>query len=159
MGMEMRIRREEEADYRRVEELTRSAFWNVNAPGCDEHYLAHTLRAHEDFLPELDLVLEEDGRIIANVMYVKSFLTDEQGNEKTALTFGPLSVAPAFQRKGYGKRLLEQSFSEAVTMGYDAIVIFGNPENYISRGFLSGARYNQLSYAPMKLGITNINKK
>ena len=35
------IRNETESDFREVEILTRKAFWNVNVPGCDEHYLAH----------------------------------------------------------------------------------------------------------------------
>ena len=35
----IKIRNEKETDYRRVEEITRKAFWNLYAPGCDEHYL------------------------------------------------------------------------------------------------------------------------
>ncbi|GEM_PF-5265576 len=50
------IRPEREADRRKVEELTREAFWNVNVPGCDEHFLVHQLRDHEDFIPELNFV-------------------------------------------------------------------------------------------------------
>ena len=61
---------------------------------------------------------------------------------KEILTFGPVSVAPDFQRKGIGKTLLEKTFDEAVKMGYKAIVIFGNPGNYLARGFRSCKRYN-----------------
>lgn len=138
----MTIRNETPHDERIVEELTKKAFWNVNVPGCSEHYLAHVLRKHPDFVPELNLVLEEDGCIIANVMYTKSKLIGETGAEKQILTFGPLSVLPEFQRKGYGKMLLEESFRRAVALGFDAIVIFGNPENYASRGFKSCKKYN-----------------
>ena len=63
-----RIRRETQEDYRRVEELTRRAFWNLYVPGCSEHYLAHILRDHADFIPELDLVAELEGSIIGNIM-------------------------------------------------------------------------------------------
>lgn len=136
------IRNERPEDYRGVEELTKYAFWNVNVPGCDEHYLAHVLRSHEDFIPELDLVLELDGKIIANIMYTKSWLDGENGVEKEILTFGPLSVLPEYQRHGYGKRLLDYSLEKAAEMGYEAVVIFGNPENYIPRGFKSCKRYN-----------------
>ena len=46
-----------------MEALTRRAFWNMYEPGCTEHYVAHILRNHEDFVPELDLVAETaDGR-------------------------------------------------------------------------------------------------
>ncbi len=136
------IRNERPEDRRAVEELTKLAFWNVNFPGCDEHYLAHILRDKRDFIPELDLLLELDGKIIANVMYTKSTLTDESGTEKTVLTSGPFSVHPEYQRRGYGKQLLEYSFNVAVKLGFEAIVIFGNPENYISRGFKSCKKFN-----------------
>lgn len=62
------IRLETPIDYEIVENLTREAFWNVHVPGCDEHYLAHILRDHEDFIPELDFVLEVAGKIIGNIM-------------------------------------------------------------------------------------------
>ena len=139
--MNMTIRREERKDYRAVESLTRQAFWNLYVPGCVEHYLVHLLRRHRDFVPELDFVLELDGEIIANVMYTRAKLTDENGANKEILTFGPLSVLPAFQRKGYGKKLLEHSFQRTMELGFDTIVIFGNPENYISRGFKSCKKY------------------
>ena len=138
----MIIRNEEKKDHREVEEITRQAFWNLHSPGCDEHFLAHILRAHKEFLHELDFVIEEDGHIIANIMYTKSKLIDSTGNEKAILTFGPLSVKPDYQRKGYGRALMEHSFQKARELGYDAIVIFGNPENYIPLGFKSCRKYN-----------------
>lgn len=136
------IRNEQADDYRKVEELHRDAFWNLCVPGCNEHYLAHVLRTHKDFVPELDYVCELDGQVIANIMYTKSKLVDEQGNTIEILTFGPIGVKPEFQRKGIGKALLEKSFDEAVRMGYKAIVILGNPDNYVARGFRSCKRYN-----------------
>ena len=104
--------------------------------------MAHELRAHEDFVPELDLVAELDGRIVANVMYTIARLTDESGEEKKVLTFGPLSVLPEYQRKGIGKQLLEASFEIAEKMGYDVIVIMGDPNNYVARGFKSCKRFS-----------------
>lgn len=136
------IRNETESDYRSVEIITRNAFWNVHVPGCDEHYLAHIMREHEDFIPELDFVAELDGQVVGNVMYTKSKLIDEAGNEKQVLTFGPISVDPDFQRRGISKELLEYSFAKALELGFDAIVIFGNPDNYVSRGFKSCKKYN-----------------
>lgn len=140
--MKITIRNETETDYRAVEELTREAFWNLNFPGCSEHYLIHVLRSHADFIPELDLVAEADGKIAGSIIYSKSKLTDEKGNEKDILTFGPLSVSPEYQRKGIGKALIEHSFIKAAELGYDTVVIFGSPSNYISRGFKSCKKYN-----------------
>lgn len=136
------IRNETETDYKTVEKITRDAFWDVNFPGCDEHYLAHILRGHKDFVSELDLVAELDGRVIGNIMYTKSALVDENGGEKEILTFGPVCIVPEFQRMGYGKRLIESSLERAEKMGYEAVVIFGHPSNYISMGFKSCKKYN-----------------
>jgi len=142
MDKAIKIRNEEESDYQQVEELTRKCFWNLYIPGCNEHYLVHLMRSHEDFLPELDLVIEVDNQIIGNIMYTKAKLIDESGSEKEILTFGPVCILPEYQRKGYGKKLLEYSFEQAAALGYDVIVIFGNPNNYVSRGFKSCKRYN-----------------
>ena len=138
----IKIRNEEKTDYEKVEDSTRKAFWNLHIPGCDEHYLVHVMRPHKDFIPELDFVIEVDNEIIGNVMYTKTKLVDESGEEKDILTFGPVCIVPEYQRKGYGKKLLEYSFEKAVALGYDVIVIFGNPGNYVSRGFKSCKKYN-----------------
>lgn len=136
------IRLETANDYRETENLTREAFWNLNVPGCHEHYFVHILRQHEDFIPELDFVLEADGRIIGNVMYTKAKLVDENGTEKQILTMGPICVHPDYQRKGYSRILLEHTFEKAVEMGYDTVVNFGNPDNYVARGYKSCKKYN-----------------
>jgi len=138
----IKIRNEEEADYKRVEEITRQAFFNLYVPGCNEHYLVHIMRSHGDFLPELDLVIEADDQIIGNIMYTKTRLTGESGEEKEILTFDPVCILPEYQRMGYGKMLMEHSFEKAAALGYDVIVIFGNPGNYVSRGFKSCKKYN-----------------
>jgi predicted N-acetyltransferase YhbS len=140
--MNITIRKEEPRDYRIVEELTRKAFWNSHSPGCDEHYLVHILRNHQDFIPELDLVMELDGIIIGNIMYAKSKLISANGNQKDILTFGPVSILPEFQRRGFGKKLIEYSFVIARKSGHEMIVIFGNPGNYLSLGFKSCKRFN-----------------
>jgi predicted N-acetyltransferase YhbS len=120
IAMDIIIRNETPADYRAVENLTRESFWNVYKPGADEHYFVHMMRTHPDFLPELAFVLEKDGEIIGNIMYTKAWLEDENGERKEILSFGPLCVAPEFQRRKLGRLLIEHSFDAARIMGYDA---------------------------------------
>ena len=136
------IRNEKKEDWETVEKITRQAFYNLYVPGCVEHYLVHIMWEHEDFIPELDFVLELDGQVIGNIMYTKAKLTDENGTEKEILTFGPVSIHPAYQRMGYGKMLMEHSFQAAIQLGYDTIVILGSPANYVSRGFKCCKKYN-----------------
>ncbi len=131
------IRLETEKDHPIVENLIREAFWNVYKPGCDEHYYAHMLRRHRDFVPELAFVLEQDGQIIGSILYSKTRLVDETGNEKQILSFGPIAVLPQYQRRGCSRLLIDHSFAQARTLGYDTVVILGNPANYVGRGFVS----------------------
>lgn len=140
--MMLNIRNERESDYKNVEDITRKAFYNVYVPGCMEHYLVHIMREHEDFIPELDFVIEVDGQIVGNIMYTKSKLTDEGGTEKEIVTFGPVSILPKYQRKGYGKMLIEHSLKRAAELGYEAVVIMGSPANYVGSGFQCCRKYN-----------------
>ncbi len=140
--MMLYIRNEKETDYKLVEDITRKAFYNMYIPGCVEHYLVHIMRGHEDFIPELDFVLELDGKVIGNIMYTKAELTDEEGSKKEIVTFGPVSVLPEYQRNGYGKMLIEHSLNRAAELGYETVVIFGSPSNYVSSGFKCCKKYN-----------------
>lgn len=140
--MMLYIRNERESDYKNVEDITRKAFYNVYVPGCMEHYLVHIMRGHEDFIPELDFVIEVDGQTVGNIMYTKSKLTDEGGTEKEIVTFGPVSILPKYQRKGYGKMLIEHSLKRAAELGYEAVVIMGSPANYVGSGFQCCRKYN-----------------
>ena len=140
--MDIIIRKETPADYRAVENLTRESFWNVYKPGADEHYFVNQMRSHPDFIRELAFVLEKDGEIIGNIMYTKAWLEDENGLRKEILSFGPLCVAPQYQRQKLGKLLIEHSFDAARKLGYDVNINFGNPGNYVSRGFVSCKKKN-----------------
>lgn len=132
------IRREVPADYRKTEELVRDAFWDVYQPGCNEHYLLHCFRHRAEFIPELDLVMEKAGRIIGQIMYVHSTIEKEDGTSLPAMTFGPVSVHPAFSRQGYGTELIRCSMRAAADLGAGALVITGSPAFYGKFGFVPG---------------------
>lgn len=134
--MDILIRNEENRDFREVEELTRLAFWNLYVPGCDEHYLAHILRSHNDFIPELDYVAVFNDKIVGNIMYTKSRLVNDEGVSIDTLTFGPVSVLPELQRKGIGSKLIRYTIEKAISLNYKAIVINGHPYNYCKHGFV-----------------------
>lgn len=137
----LHIRKETPADWEAVEALVRRAFYNLYMPGCIEHFLVRRMRSHEDFLPELALVAEEEGRVVGMILYTRSTLTGEDGTVKPALTFGPVAVEPSRQRQGISRALMEHSFRLAAAMGHEAVVIFGSPANYVGRGFRCCRRY------------------
>lgn len=139
--MNVNIRLETKDDYSRVEELTREAFWNLYAPGCDEHYLCHILRNHKDFIKKLDYVADVDGNIVGSIMYSKSFLFSDDLGKVPIVSFGPLCVHPEYQRKGIGTALIEKTKSLVEKMDIPAIIIYGDPHNYCKHGFKNGIDY------------------
>ena len=139
------IRNERKENYRKVENLTREAFWNVYRPGCTEHYVLHCYRGDPAFVPELDFVMELNGELIGQIIYVRSEIDCDDGRKLPIMTFGPIGIAPEYKRQGYGKRLLDYSMEKAKGMGVGALVITGNILFYGKSGFVpaktKGVRY------------------
>ena len=138
----MTIRLETPADYREVENLTHEAFWNVYRPGCTEHYVLHQYRNNPDFIPELDFVMEEEGKIIGHVMFSKAELVLPDGSHKPSWTFGPISIHPDFKRKGDGLRLLNYALDKAREMGIGFLCMEGNIDFYGRAGFDLASKMN-----------------
>lgn len=140
------IRLETPDDDRAVENLTREAFWNVYRPGCIEHYILHAYRSREDFVPELDFVMEKGGRIMGHIMYVRAEIQADDGRRIPIMTFGPISIAPEYQGQGCGRALLEFSMKKAASLGVGALCIEGNIDFYGKLGFVvassRGIHYN-----------------
>ena len=120
------IRLETEEDYRAVENLVRESFWNVYRPGCSEHYVIHVLRDDPAFVKELDYVMEQDGKLIGQNMFMKTIIDADDGREIPVLTMGPIGIAPELKRKGYGKAILDYSLEKATEMGCGAVLFDGN---------------------------------
>jgi len=135
------LRPESSADHRRVEWITREAFWNLHRPGCDEHYLAHVLRKSPDFIPDLDFVALLDDLPVGNIMYARSRVISLVGQAIEVLTFGPVSVLPPYQSLGIGSRLIRHTLALAKDMGYSVVVIYGDPLYYSRFGFQPAEDY------------------
>ncbi len=142
------IRPETREDHRAVEELVRDSFWNVYRPGCLEHYVLHCLRDDPAFVRELDFVMERDGRIIGQNMFMRAAIRADDGTEVPIVTMGPICIANDLKRQGYGKRLLDDSLEKAAAMGFGAVCFEGNIGFYGKSGFRYarefGLRYHDL---------------
>ena len=142
------IRPEKEEDFRAVEELIRESFWNVYRPGCSEHYVMHVLRDDPAFVKELDFVMEKDGTLIGQNMFMRTVIEADGGNTVDVLTMGPICITPELKRKGYGKKLLDYSLEKAAELGYGAVLFEGNIDFYGKSGFSFarefGIRYHDL---------------
>ena len=138
---DVRIRLEQQEDRRAVETLIRDSFWNVYRPGCSEHYVIHVLRSDPAFVPELDFVMEKDGALIGQNMFMRTVIDADDGRAVPVLTMGPICIAPAFKRKGFGKRLLDHSLAQAASLGFGAVLFEGNIAFYGKSGFDYAARF------------------
>ncbi len=134
--MDITFRPERPADYRETETLTREAFWNHHTPGCDEHYLLHILRGSPAFVPALDIVAVDGGKIVGNVVYVRGLIQADAGSEYHVLSLGPISVLPQYQGRGIGGRLIQHTRALACKMGERAILLCGDPAYYTRQGFV-----------------------
>ena len=140
--MNIVVRNEAKTDYRKVEDITRKAFWNLYFPGCNEHYLVHIMRDHKDFIKELALVVTINEKVVGNIMYMKSYVKNEKDEIIHTLTFGPVSVHPSYQKQGIGSTLIKKSIEKAKENKYKAIIIYGYPHNYCKHGFKSSKDFN-----------------
>lgn len=143
------IRLERKEEHRQVENLVREAFWNVYRPGCLEHYVLNQLRNDEAFVKELDFVIEKDGELIGQNMFMRAVIKADDGRDIPIMTMGPICITPRLKRQGYGKILLDYSLEKAKELGCGAVCFEGNIDFYSKCGFTYasefGIRYHGLS--------------
>ena len=142
------IRLERTEEHRETETLVREAFWNVYRPGCLEHYVLNQLRNDEAFVPELNFVMEKDGRLIGQNIFMRAVIKADDGSDLPIMTMGPICITPELQSKGYGKILLDYSLEKAAELGCGALCFEGNINFYGKSGFTYasefGIRYHGL---------------
>ena len=142
------IRLERKEEYRAVENLVRESFWNVYRPGCLEHYVLNQLREDEAFVSQLDFVMEKDGQLIGQTMFMHATIKADDGRDIPIMTMGPICIMPELKRQGYGKKLLDYSLKKAAEYGCGALCFEGNINFYGKSGFTFarefGIRYHGL---------------
>ena len=106
------------------------------------------MRDDADFVSELDFVMEQNGRIIGQNIFMKAKIDTDDGRCIPILTMGPICIANELQRKGLGKKLLDFSLVKAAEFGFGAVCFEGNIGFYGKSGFTYakkfGIRYNGL---------------
>ena len=135
------IRLERTEEHRETETLVREAFWNEYRPGCLEHYVLNQLRNDEAFVPELNFVMEKDGRLIGQNMFMRAVIKADDGKDIPIMTMGPICITPELQSKGYGKILLDYSLEKAAELGCGALCFEGNINFYGKSGFTYASKF------------------
>ena len=135
------IRLEKKEEHREVENMVRETFWNVYRPGCLEHYVLNQLRDDPAFVRELDFVMEQDGKLIGQNMFMRAEIKADDGRAIPIMAMGPICITPELKRKGYGKTLLDFSLKKAQELGCGAVCFEGNIDFYGKSGFVQASEF------------------
>ena len=101
--------------------------------------LVEEIRSKEYYLPELELLMLEDGEVIGYVMFSRFHI--EGKYEDRLVLLSPAAVKTSCQRQGISRELIEYGLKKAAEMGFTAAMVEGNPANYRARGFQTSANF------------------
>ena len=104
--------------------------------------MIHVLRNDPAFVQELDFVMEQDGKIIGQNMFMKTIINADDGRWIPVLTMGPICITPELKRQGYGKTLLDYCLDKAAELGFGAVLFEGNIDFYSQCGFDYARNFN-----------------
>ncbi|BBQ06731.1 MULTISPECIES: GNAT family N-acetyltransferase [Bacteroidota] len=133
--MEIKIRKEEKEDFKKVFELIRLAFENEELSDHKEQFLVERLRNSDAFVPELSLIAEVDNQIAGYILLTKINIEDKDKNTYTSLALAPVAVLPNYQGKGIGGKLIQAAHDIAKKMGFGSVMLLGHENYYPKFGY------------------------
>lgn len=124
------IRTETPADHTTIREILIAAFADHPYSHQTEHLIVEGLRA--DGALTVSLVAELNGTVVGQIAFSP---VEIDGNDYGWLALGPVSVAPAFQRRGIGRSLVTEGLRTVRDLGAQGCVLVGDPAFYRRFGF------------------------
>ena len=129
------IRTEQTHDYQQVKNILLRAFLTDA-----EARLTEKLRHSEEFIPELSLVAEIDGKLVGHMIITRGYIQD--GDKKHGVAaLGPLSVNPDNQRTGIGTALVQEGLLRCSKLAISLVFLIGHPSYYPRHGFVQARPY------------------
>jgi putative acetyltransferase len=132
----MLVRRERPDDIDAIRTVTTRAFDGMPYSSGSEPRLVDALRSDRGWIPALSLVVEVDRAVVGYVVCTRATLSG-----RPCLGLGPLSVDPAWQRRGVGSALMHAVLGAADAIGEPVVVLLGNPAYYHRFGFKLASEY------------------
>lgn len=129
------VRQITEADYTTVYKLIKTAFETAEHRDGDEQDFAVNLRNGDNYIPELDLVAERDGKLLGHIMFTKTYVTKLDGSRYNTLMVAPLAVLFEYRSIGVGSALMKEGLRIAQNMGYQSAFLIGDPNYYQRFGY------------------------
>ncbi|PFA69210.1 GNAT family N-acetyltransferase [Bacillus sp. AFS015802] len=136
----MKLRPVKKEEHRFTEEFVREIFKHTAySDGLLEKALVREIREKHYYIPQLDLVVEDDGMIIGHFMLSKLPISHKHENE--VLMLSPVSVAIHQQRQGVGKYMLPKGIKLAAGMGFKGVIVEGDHRYYQRFGFRTSTEF------------------
>jgi predicted N-acetyltransferase YhbS len=139
--MKLKIRQEEEKDYKKVAEIIENAFKTEHFSDHQEQFLVERLRNSKDFVPELSMVAELNGEVVGQILLSKIKITNS-ATSFDSLALAPVSVAPDYQQQGIGGALIRSAHKKAKELGFKSILLLGHDTYYPRFGYEFTSKYN-----------------
>lgn len=136
----MFIRTETPPEFPEIYELVKIAFQTAKVSDGKEQDFVDELRSGYNYIPELALVAEDNGKLIGHIMLTKTYIASDRQRFATLL-IAPLSVVLEHRNKGVGSALIKESFKLAQEMGYTSAFLVGDPAYYHRFGFQTAADF------------------
>ncbi|MFA5949244.1 MAG: N-acetyltransferase [Hyphomicrobium sp.] len=140
------VRQERASEIREIHEFVRKAFASAHYAEGDEQDFVYKQRNEALYLPELTLVLEDSGRLIAHVMLTQTAICTAIGLNPILL-LACVAVATEYRNRGVGTAFIEVALQRAFNLGHAAVILVGDPTYYRRLGFVPSSEF----------GITNKN--
>jgi putative acetyltransferase len=99
--------------------------------------LVDAIRLSDDFIPELSLVAELDGRVVGHILFSRIQIETKTGL-LPVISLAPLAVLPAFQNQGIGSALVRHGLDECRRLGHAIVIVLGHPDYYPRFDFSAG---------------------
>lgn len=132
----LRLHPEGPADPPAVRRVIAAAFARSNVPVPAEVGLVEALRHSSAWLPELSMLAEVDGEVVAYALLTRVRVDP---GDVPALALGPVAALPGSQGRGYGTAAVQAALDAAAELGERLVVVLGNPAYYRRFGFRPAA--------------------
>jgi putative acetyltransferase len=126
----LKIRPEQEKDFKDIRKITHDAFANEEEPD-----LIEAIRESEFYIPELSLVAEMGGKVKGYIMFSRISVVRDNGDMEV-LSLAPMAVSPDMQNRGIGSGLVKKGIEKCRMLGHRIIIVIGHPEFYPRFGFV-----------------------
>jgi putative acetyltransferase len=132
IGEALLVRDETAADHAAIRTVNRAAFARP-----DEALLIDALRAGGGLVRSLVALAGDE--LVGHIAFSPVTITGDRGTTN-AIGLAPMAVAPAWQRRGVGARLIGEGLDRLRCAGHRAVVVLGHPDYYPRLGFIRASR-------------------